>query len=163
MVQNCVKRLICSSRYKNSNELPQSMLRLKKTFSVTHKLLALVIYVLFTNCFTAESTYANLSLVLISMYWYPCAFCSDCDILRWFLHSKKKVGRTSEFLYSIYWWTWKTNIYLKNCWSRTIKNVRISIFTKLYLKKNKDKHLEISLFYTCVTKILIIWSTVLEI
>ena len=35
MVPNCVKRLICSSRYKNS-ELPQSMLRLKKTFSLTH-------------------------------------------------------------------------------------------------------------------------------
>lgn len=102
MVPNCVKRLICSSRYKNS-ELPQSMLRLKKTFSLTHKVLALVvIYVLFTNCFTAELAYANLSLVLISMYWYPCAFCCDCDILRWFLQSKKKVRHTSEFPYSIY-------------------------------------------------------------
>ena len=140
MVPHCVKRLICSSRYKNS-ELPQSMLRLKKTFSLTHKVLALVvIYVLFTNCFTAELAYANLSLVLISMYWYPCAFCCDCDILRWFLHSKKKVRHTSEFPYSIYWWTWKTNIYLKNCWSRTIKNVRISIFTKLYFFKKTKKN-----------------------
>ena len=23
----------------------------------------------------------------------------------------KKVGHTSEFLFSIYWWTWKTNNY----------------------------------------------------
>ena len=34
----------------------------------------------------------------------------------------KKVGHTSEFLFDIYWSTWKTNNYLKNCWSRPIKN-----------------------------------------
>ena len=42
------------------------------------------------------------------------------------------------------------------------KNVRILIFKMLYFKKNTEKHLEISLFYTCVPKILMIWSTVPE-
>ena len=40
----------------------------------------------------------------------------------------KKVGHTSEFLFAIYWWTWKTNNYLKNCWSGPIKNKIILIF-----------------------------------
>ena len=49
----------------------------------------------------------------------------------------------------------KNNSLLNNCRSGTIKNVRILIFTMLhFLKKNKEKHLEISLFYTCVPKIL---------
>ena len=47
-----------SHRYKNCNELPHSILRLKKTFSITHKPLVLVIiYVLPTNCFTVELPY----------------------------------------------------------------------------------------------------------
>ena len=37
-----------------------------------------------------------------------------------------------------------------------------NIYNVNCFKKNKEKHLEISLFYTCVPKILI-WSTVLEI
>ena len=58
----------------------------------------------------------------------------------------------------------KNNSLLNNCWSGTIKNVRILIFTLLYFfKTNKEKHLEISLFYTCVPKILMICSTVFEI
>ena len=57
----------------------------------------------------------------------------------------------------------KNNYLLKNCWSEPLKNVRILIFTMLYLKKNKEKHVEISLFHTCVPKILMIWSTALEI
>ena len=41
----------------------------------------------------------------------------------------------------------KNNYLLKNCWSGPIKNARILIFTLLYfLKKNKEKHLEISYF-----------------
>ena len=43
----------------------------------------------------------------------------------------KKVGHTSEFLFGIYWWTWKTNNYLKNCWSGSIKN-------KIILKTKKN-------------------------
>ena len=43
--------------------------------------------------------------------------------------------------------------YQKNCWSGPIKNI----------KKNKEKHMKMSLFYTCVPKILMIWYTVLEI
>ena len=43
----------------------------------------------------------------------------------------KKLGHTSEFLFGIYWWTWKTTIYWKLLkWP--IKNVRILIFTILY-------------------------------
>ena len=58
----------------------------------------------------------------------------------------------------------KNNYLLKNCWSGPIKNVRMLISTRLYLKKkNKEKHLEVSLHYTCVPKILIIWSTAPEI
>ena len=49
------------------------------------------------------------------------------------------MGRISEFLFGIYWWTWKTTIYLKNCRSGSIKNVRILRFTMLYLKWNKIK------------------------
>ena len=45
------------------------------------------------------------------------------------------------------------NNYQKNCWSGPIKNI----------KRSKEKHLKISLFYTCVPKILMIWYTVLEI
>ena len=53
----------------------------------------------------------------------------------------KKVGHISEFLFGIYWWTWKTN-YQKNSWSGTIKNKIILIFTLLHLffqKKKKRK------------------------
>ena len=53
------------------------------------------------------------------------------------------------------------NNYLKNCWSGPIKEVRIIIFTMLYFWK--EKHMEIALFYTCVPKILMMWSIVLEI
>ena len=54
----------------------------------------------------------------------------------------KKVGHNSEFLFAIYWWTWKTTIYLKSCWSGPIKNVKILIFTILdFFKKNREKHL----------------------
>ena len=67
---------------------------------------------------------------------------------------RKKVGHTSEFLLGIYWWTWKTTIYYKNCWSEPIKNVRILIFTTLYFLKKKGKHLVISLFYSYVPKCL---------
>ena len=54
----------------------------------------------------------------------------------------KKVGHTSEFLFDIYWWTWKTNNYLKNCWTGPIKKQIILIFTMLhFLKTNNEKHL----------------------
>ena len=50
----------------------------------------------------------------------------------------KKVEHISEFLFGICWWTWKTNVYLKNCWSEPIKNEIILISTMLHLKiKNK--------------------------
>ena len=65
-----------------------------------------------------------------------------------------KVGHNTEFHFGIYWWTWKTNAYLKSCWSGSIKNKMILIFTMLHIfLKNKEKHLEISLFYTCVPKL----------
>ena len=51
----------------------------------------------------------------------------------------KKVGSISEIQFSFYWWTWKTTTYLKNCWKEPTKNVRILIFTILYLKKNWRK------------------------
>ena len=44
----------------------------------------------------------------------------------------------------------------KKCKNFNIYNV---VFFK---KKNREKHLEISLFYTFVPKILMIWSTVLR-
>ena len=54
----------------------------------------------------------------------------------------------------------KNNCLLKNCGKRA-NNFRILKFKMLYWKKNKKvKHLEISLFYTCVAKILMVWSTV---
>ena len=52
----------------------------------------------------------------------------------------KKVEHTSEFLFDSYWWTWKTNMYLKNCWSGPIKNKIISTFTMLHFKKNKNSN-----------------------
>ena len=54
-------------------------------------------------------------------------------------------------------------IFKKNCLSRSIQNKIILILTiLLFFKKKKEKHLEIPLFYTCVPKILMIWSTVPE-
>ena len=49
----------------------------------------------------------------------------------------KKVEYISEFLFGICWWTWKANIYLKNCWSEPIKNKIILISTMLHLKIKK--------------------------
>ena len=51
----------------------------------------------------------------------------------------KKVVHNPEFLFGIYWLTWKTTIYLKNCWSGPIKNVKIFIFTLLYFFFKKIK------------------------
>ena len=51
----------------------------------------------------------------------------------------KKVGHIWEFLFGIYWWTWKTNIYLKNCWSGPVESKINVIFTILHLKKIKKK------------------------
>ena len=55
----------------------------------------------------------------------------------------------------------KNNYLLNNCWSGPIKNVRFLILEMQFFK-NIKKHLKISLFYTCVPKILI-WCTVLKI
>ena len=51
----------------------------------------------------------------------------------------------------------------QNCWSGPIKNISILIFTKINKNnnKNKEKHLEISIFYTCVPIIFMMWSIVL--
>ena len=58
----------------------------------------------------------------------------------------KKVGCTSEFLFGIYWWTWKTNMYKKNCWSGLIKNKIILIFNfNVGFFFWKRKNLEVSL------------------
>ena len=55
-------------------------------------------------------------------------------------------------------WYWGGGV-----WVNPLKTI-ILIFTMLHLKKkNKEKHLQISLLYTCVPKILIIWSAVPEI
>ena len=51
----------------------------------------------------------------------------------------KKVGYTSEFLFSIYWWTWNTNNYLKNCWSGPIKNKMIFNIHNAAFKKKKER------------------------
>ena len=51
----------------------------------------------------------------------------------------------------------------KNCWSGPIKKCKTFNIYNVFFWKNKRKHLELSLFYTCVPKILMIWFTVLEI
>ena len=50
------------------------------------------------------------------------------------------MGHTSEFLFGIYWLTWKRNNYLKNCWSGPIKNKIILIFTTLHFLKKIKKN-----------------------
>ena len=86
--------------------------------------------------------------------------------------------------FGIYWWTWKPNIYLKNCWSGPIKNkififiqryrawqTEIGNFRSFFAPKNQKKKpfkkmkkfLDISSLYTCVPKIKIIWCMVSEI
>ena len=50
----------------------------------------------------------------------------------------KKVGHTSEFLFSIYWWTWKTIIKLLK-WANKKEN-NFNIYNAAF-KKNKQKHL----------------------
>ena len=55
------------------------------------------------------------------------------NILMWKSRTHvKRVGHTSKVLFGIYWWTWKTNIYLKSCWSWPMKNNIILIFTMLH-------------------------------
>ena len=49
----------------------------------------------------------------------------------------------------------KNGYLLKKLLRGPIRNVRILIFTMLYFKKKKERHLETS-FYTCVPKILMI-------
>ena len=74
----------------------------------------------------------------------------------------KNVGHNSKFLFGIYRWSWKINLFKKLLkWANKKQKL---IFTMLhYFKNGKEKHLEISLFYICVPKILMIWSTVPEI
>ena len=94
----------------------------------------------------------NLHVTLIILhldtfrYWfyycllrYNSSFATDLKIKN---HTHvKKVGYTSEFLFGIYWRTWKTNNYLKNYWSGPIKNKIILIFTMLHFFSRKiDKN-----------------------
>ena len=53
-------------------------------------------------------------------------------------------------------------LFKKNCLSGSIQNKIILILTILHFFFKKEKHLEIPLFYTCVPKTLMIWSTVPE-
>ena len=79
-----------------------------------------------------------------------------------YLHLVKKVGHISEFLFGIYWWTWKTtNIKLLKCANRRCNKKNV-IFTILYLKKIKKKTWRYH-YFTSVHQILMIWSTVPEI
>ena len=78
----------------------------------------------------------------------------------------KKVGNTSELLFGIYHllMNLKNNYLLKKLLKWANKNVRNLIFTLFFFKKKKKaKHQEISLFYNCVSIILMIWLAVLEI
>ena len=54
-------------------------------------------------------------------------------------------------------------IFIKKLLKWTNKKQNSNVYNAAFFKKNKEKHLEISLFYTCVSKILMIWSTVPEI
>ena len=74
-----------------------------------------------------------------------------------------KVGYTSEFVWHLLM-NLKNNHLLKKLlkWAKK-KCKNFSIYNVVLLKKNKEKHLERSLFYTCVPKILMIWSILLEI
>ena len=58
-------------------------------------------------------------------------------------HTHVKVGHISEFLFGIYWWTWKTNI----CRPKKKQN-NFTIYNVAFFKKNKEKHLEIALSKT---------------
>ena len=56
-----------------------------------------------------------------------------------YLHLVKKVGHISEFLFGIYWWTWKTtNTKLLKCANRRCNKKNV-IFTIFYLQKIKKK------------------------
>ena len=48
----------------------------------------------------------------------------------------KKVGHISEFLFDVYWWTWKIFIYQKTVEVGQQKNKIILIFTMLHFFKN---------------------------
>ena len=82
--------------------------------------------------------------------FFPLVFYSSTHFMRWiFLAFIDKLEK---------------QLFIKKLLSGPIKNTRILMFTMLYFfKKNKEKHLEISLFYTCIPKISIIWFTVPEI
>ena len=74
------------------------------------------------------------------------------SILKQWMQFKQKSHTCEEHrahlrnLFDIYWWNQKTTIILRNPSSGPVKNVRILIFTILYFKKNKEKHLEMSIF-----------------
>ena len=87
----------------------------------------------------------------------------------------KNVGHTSQFLFGIYWWTWKQ--LSKTCWSGSIKkwnnfNIYNIVFKKKFflsfypptikiLKKWKQ-YLEMPSFHTCVPQMTIMWCMVSE-
>ena len=57
---------------------------------------------------------------------------------------EKKVGHTSEFLFGIYWWSWKTIICLKKLLKWANKECKnFNIYNVVFFKQNKEKHLEI--------------------
>ena len=57
----------------------------------------------------------------------------------------------------------KTKYLLKKLLKRASKEQNIYNTAFKINNNNKEKHLEVSLFYTCVPKISIIWSTIPEI
>ena len=80
-------------------------------------------------------------------------------------HILVKAGHTSEFLFGNYWWTWKNNYLLNKLLKRANKiYTNFNICNVVFFKKKtkKEKHLEISLIYTCVPTILMVWSTVID-
>ena len=70
----------------------------------------------------------------------------------------KKVAHTSEFLFGIYWWTWKTNNYSENCWSGPMKNKIILIFTTLRSSLKKIKKNTCRCHYQNFDKIYSSWD-----
>ena len=78
-------------------------------------------------------------------------------------HISRRLGTPQNFCLAFIDKLEKQLFIRKNCWSGPIKNVRILIFAMFFKKKkNKEKHLEISLFYTCLPRTTIIWGTVPE-
>ena len=90
--------------------------------------------------------------------------CFNMKFLQKITHMWRRWDTTQNFFLAYTADELEKQIFIKkNCWCGPIKKQNKFRKYNVALKKNKGKHLELSLFDTCIPKILMIRSTVAEI